>query len=55
MLGEPGVVCGHRPVLPSMFEALDLVDRWLDPGSAVVVHYTETGDVHAVEVHDCEA
>lgn len=53
--GVPTVVCGHRPVFPSMFEAIKVGKRSLNPGGAVVVHYTAAGDVHAIEVHATEA
>ena len=32
------VVCTHRPVLPWVFEALDLPEVKLSPGQMVVVH-----------------
>lgn len=53
--GVPTVVCGHRPVLPSMFAALDVGKRTLNPGGSVVVHYTAKGDAYAIEVHATEA
>lgn len=48
---RPIAVCGHRPVLPHMLSALDLPDRPLGTAECVVVHLTDTGEVHAVEHH----
>ena len=47
----PIAVCGHRPVLPHMLSALDLPERELATAECVVVHLTDTADVHAVEFH----
>ena len=47
---ECAVLCGHRPVLPAMFAALDLDPVALDPGAMVVVHHRR-GSVRAVEHH----
>ena len=47
---EPLVVCSHRPVLPSLFEALGVRAPKLDPGAFVVVH-RENGQVRATEHH----
>ncbi|WP_460810135.1 hypothetical protein [Microlunatus endophyticus] len=47
----PIAVCGHRPVLPHMLNALDLPERALGTAECVVVHLTDTADVHAVEFH----
>jgi len=47
---QPLVVCSHRPVLPSLFEALDVRAPKLDPGAFVVVH-REQGQVRATEHH----
>jgi 8-oxo-(d)GTP phosphatase len=47
---EPVVVCSHRPVLPSLFEALGVRHPGLDPGAFVVVH-REHGQVRATEHH----
>lgn len=49
--GEPTVVCGHRPVLPLMFEALGVEPRPLKPGAALVLHLRPDGEVVAVEEH----
>lgn len=40
-LDQPTVVCGHRPVLPMMFETLGLEATPLDPGAAVALHHRE--------------
>ena len=47
---EPLVVCSHRPVLPSLFEAVGVQDPRLDPGAFVVIH-REHGQVRATEHH----
>lgn len=47
----PTAVCGHRPVLPLMLEALGVPARSLRPGAALVAHLDPAGDVLAVEVH----
>jgi len=47
---EPAVVCSHRPVLPSLFEAVGVRDPGLEPGAFVVVH-REHGQVRATEHH----
>ena len=44
------VLCTHRPVLPLVFEALDLDDPALAPGEMVVVHLRK-GRVVATERH----
>lgn len=49
--GVPLAVCGHRPVLPHMLEALDLPDWSLRKGECVPVHLTADGEVFAVERH----
>lgn len=49
--GLPTVVCGHRPVLPVMLEALGIVDRAMQTASAAVAHLTADGDTVAVEFH----
>jgi 8-oxo-dGTP diphosphatase len=48
---SPAVICGHRPVLPHMLAALDLPVRPLATAECVVVHLTDTAEVHAVEYH----
>jgi 8-oxo-dGTP diphosphatase len=47
---ESVVLCGHRPVLPEVFAALDLDPVSLDPGALVVVHHRK-GRVRATELH----
>jgi 8-oxo-dGTP diphosphatase len=47
-LREPTVVCGHRPVLPMMLEALGLEPTPLEPADAVVVHHRH-GRIVAVD------
>ncbi len=47
----PTAVCGHRPVLPTMLEALGIPSRALQPGAALVVHLGAKADVLAVEIH----
>lgn len=47
---ESAVLCTHRPVLPSVLDALGLDDPKLEPGSMLVVHLRE-GTVTATELH----
>lgn len=47
----PIAVCGHRPVLPHMLAALDIPDHPLSTAECVVIHLTDTAEVHAVEYH----
>ena len=48
----PLAVCGHRPVLPLMFEALGVPARPLQPGATLVAHLDATdGHTVAVEFH----
>lgn len=49
--GVPMAVCGHRPVLPVMLEALGVPGRALQPGAALVAHLGPDASVVAVEVH----
>lgn len=49
--GMPTAVCGHRPVLPMMLEALGVPPRNLQPGTALVVHLGKGAEPLAVEVH----
>ncbi|MCB0907480.1 MAG: NUDIX hydrolase [Nocardioidaceae bacterium] len=46
--GEPAVVCTHRPVLPTVFDALGVTDPKLEAGSLLVVHHRK-GAVVATE------
>jgi 8-oxo-dGTP diphosphatase len=47
---EGAVLCGHRPVLPSVFDALGIDDPGLEPGGLLVVHLRK-GKVVATEAH----
>jgi 8-oxo-(d)GTP phosphatase len=47
----PIAVCGHRPVLPHMVAALDIPHRPLDTAECLIVHLSDTADIHAVEYH----
>jgi 8-oxo-(d)GTP phosphatase len=49
--GVPLAICGHRPVLPLMLEALGIPPRPLQPGAAIVAHLDPSAKVLAVEVH----
>ena len=49
--GTPTAVCGHRPVLPGMLEALGLADRRMRPCAAVVAHLDPDGAVLALETY----
>lgn len=46
--GRRTVLCTHRPVLPTVFAALDLPDPGLEPGEMLVVHHRD-GAVVATE------
>jgi 8-oxo-(d)GTP phosphatase len=48
--GEGSVLCTHRPVLPSVFDALGLGDVRLEPGGLLVVHHRK-GGVRATQPH----
>jgi 8-oxo-dGTP diphosphatase len=47
---ENAVVCTHRPVLPTVFDALEVADPGLAPGGMLVAHLRR-GVVVATEVH----
>lgn len=47
--GKPMVVCGHRPVLPSMLTGLELPDRHFRTAESVIVHLTPDDTIAAVE------
>lgn len=49
--GTPTAVCGHRPVLPTMLEALDVPVRPLQTAAAYVAHLDRDGKVVAWEFH----
>lgn len=48
--GVSSVLCTHRPVLPSVFDALGIPEVKLEPGAMVVAHHRK-GNVLATEVH----
>lgn len=48
---RPVAVCGHRPVIGDMLEALDVPSRRLATAECVVAHLTDAGALHAIEVH----
>lgn len=48
---RPTAVCGHRPVIGDMLDALDVPARKLATAECVVAHLDDTGQLHAVEVH----
>jgi 8-oxo-dGTP diphosphatase len=48
--GKRTVLCTHRPVLPAVFDVLDLEDPRLEPCEMVVVHHRR-GEVVATERH----
>lgn len=50
-LDAPTAVCGHRPVLPMMFQGVGLEPKSMVVGESVVVHRDELGNRVAVEVH----
>ncbi len=49
--GTPTAICGHRPVLPLMLEALGVPPRPLQPGAALIAHLDQAGHTVAVEFH----
>ena len=44
------MLCTHRPVLPSVFDALGSVTEKLAPGELLVVHHRK-GQIAAIERH----
>ncbi len=46
---RPVVVCGHRPVLPSMFEALGVEPQHIVPGAVAIAHLDGDGALRATE------
>jgi 8-oxo-dGTP pyrophosphatase MutT (NUDIX family)/phosphohistidine phosphatase SixA len=46
----PSVLCSHRPVLPELFDLLDLTEEPLSPGELVVCHHRR-GTLVATERH----
>jgi 8-oxo-dGTP pyrophosphatase MutT (NUDIX family)/phosphohistidine phosphatase SixA len=49
--GEPTAICVHRPVLPHILEALEMVPVTLAAGAFLVAHLTVDRTVHAIERH----
>jgi 8-oxo-dGTP pyrophosphatase MutT (NUDIX family)/phosphohistidine phosphatase SixA len=49
--GESAVVCTHRPVLPTLLDALQLPETRLETGAMLVVHHRK-GRIVATEVVD---
>ena len=49
--GTPLAVCGHRPVLPTMRDAINAPHKGMLTGEAQVLHLSEKGKVIAVENH----
>ena len=47
--GEGAVLCTHRPVLPTVLDALGVPDAQLDPGAMLVAHHRK-GRVVACQV-----
>lgn len=47
--GEPTVICGHRPVLPTMLSALGLADGSFATAEILVTHITADGAVHGLD------
>jgi 8-oxo-dGTP diphosphatase len=52
---RPTVICVHRPVLPHVLDALDMVPTSLVTGEFLVAHLTGEGEVHALERHRPQA
>ena len=48
--GRSAAICTHRPVLPTVLDALGVPDALLEPGDLLVVHHRK-GKVVATEVH----
>jgi len=46
---SPTAVCCHRPVLPDMLLGLDLPAQTLTTAECLILHLTDTAEVHAVE------
>ena len=49
-LDESSVLCTHRPVMPSVFDALGVPDPQLEPAAMLVVHLRK-GAVLSTETH----
>jgi 8-oxo-(d)GTP phosphatase len=48
--GEDGVLCTHRPVLPTVYDALGIPNEPQATGEVVVVHH-RSGTIRAIERH----
>ncbi len=51
---RPALLCGHRPVLPTMLEVLGLPNRPMEAADCVVAHLTTDGEPLAVEHYPAE-
>lgn len=49
--GVPRAICGHRPVLPLMLEALGVPERPMLTAAVLVAHLDPTGETVSVEWH----
>ena len=49
--GVPRAICGHRPVLPLMLEALGVPDRPMLTAAVLVAHLSPEGETICVEWH----
>lgn len=49
-LEVPTAVCGHRPVLPHMFDGLSAKNRAMVVGEAIAMHYDRKGTLLSVDV-----
>ncbi len=49
--GVPRAICGHRPVLPLMLEALGVPDRPMLTAAVLVAHLAPDGETVSVEWH----
>ena len=49
--GAPRAICGHRPVLPLMLEALGVPDRPMLTAAVLVAHLSPEGETICVEWH----
>ena len=45
----PTAICCHRPVLPDILRGLDLPPQTLTTAECLILHLTDTAEVHAVE------
>jgi 8-oxo-(d)GTP phosphatase len=53
--GQPTAICGHRPVLPHILDALEIPQTTLVTGEFLVAHLTAEGTVCALERHRPQA